>query len=194
MATTKKNRSRRKATSHHTKRRATRKNTGHRRRGTTRRNPGLSDLTGLAQTAVFTIAGAVGSKYLTQAVLQDSNKGPMGYLGNLVAAFALSWGVNMFMKNKAMASSILAGGIVQVVLRLIADYTPFGQYTATLGLGDYQCSGLGNYTAQNSPLPYRMVDGLNAAQIQNYQQYGNPIGGGMGCYGYGDQLYGFAAA
>lgn len=193
MAKTRTNKARRKATSHRSKRRATRKNTGHRRRGT-RRNPGMADLAGLASQAIFTIAGAVGSKYLTQAVLQSSNTGAMGYFGNLVSAFALSWGASMFPPLKAHAKTILAGGIVQLVLRLINDYTPFGQYTANLGMGDYQCAGLGVYTKQNAPLPYRMVDGLNSAQIANYQNY-NMSGNGMGCYGYGSEaLYGFAAA
>lgn len=190
VAKTKRNKGRRRASSHTTKRRTTRKNTGHRRRNT-RRNPGLADITGIAQTAVFTIAGAVGSKYLTQAVLQDSNVGAMGYFGNAVAAFALSWGVNAFLKNRAMAGAILAGGAVQIVLRLIADFTPFGQYTKDIGMGDWQCAGMGVYTKQNAPLPYRMVDGLNSAQIANYQNYGS----GMGCYGYGSSdLYGWANA
>lgn len=191
VANTKRNKSRRRATSHSTKRRASRKNTGHRRRNT-RRNPGFADITGIAQTAVFTIAGAVGSKYLTQAVLQDSNTGVMGYFGNAVAAFALSWGVNAFLKNRAMAGAILAGGAVQIVLRLIADFTPFGAYTKDIGMGDWQCAGMGVYTKQNAPLPYRMVDGLNSAQIANYQNYGGA--GGMGCYGYAGDLYGWANA
>lgn len=195
VANTKRNRGRRRASSHTTRRRrTTRKNTGHRRR-TYRRNPGLGDLTGLAQTALFTVAGAVGTKYLTQAVLQSSNTGAMGYFGNAVAAFALSWGINMFTKNKAMAHAVLAGGFVQIVLRLITDYTPFGQYTANIGMGDWQCAGMGVYTKQNAPLPYRMVDGLHSAQIANYQNYNTSGTNGMGCYGYGsDALYGFAAA
>lgn len=184
MATTKKNRSR-KAKSNASHRRSTKKNTGHHRRGT-KRNPSMGDLTGLATSAVFTIAGAVGTKYLTQMVLTSSNTGVMGYLGNLVSAFLLSWGVKAFMKNDRAAAAVLSGGIVQVVLRLINDYTPFGAYTANLGMGDYSASGIGNYMPQNFVTPQRLTDGLNSAQLQTY-------GGGMaGCsdlYSFNNGLY-----
>lgn len=150
---TKKNRSRK---AYHTKRRRTKANTG-RRRHVTRRNPGMGDVAGLATSAVFTIAGAVGTKYLTQMVLTSSNTGVMGYLGNLVSAFLLSWGVKAFMKNDRAAAAVLSGGIVQVVLRLIADYTPFGQYTANLGMGDY--------LAQNWTVPQRIAYQTHSAQL-----------------------------
>jgi hypothetical protein len=154
MAATKANpRSKKKASSHH--RRATKKNTGHRRR--THRNPSMGDLTGLVTSAVFTVAGAVGSKYITQMVLTTSNTGIMGYLGNIVSAFLLSWGVKAFMKNDRAAGAVLAGGFVQVVLRLIADYTPFGQYTSNLGMGDY--------LAQSFLVPQRIAYSPHSAQL-----------------------------
>lgn len=106
-------------------------------RRSSRRNISMGGIPGLVTNAVFVIAGAVGSKYATQMILNDKNTGVMGYIGNLVAAFGLSWAVKAFMKNEKAASAVLAGGIVQVVLRLIADYTPFGQYTKNLGMGDY---------------------------------------------------------
>lgn len=150
----------------------------HRRR--TKHNPSMGDLTGLVSSAVFTIAGAVGSKYLTQFALQANNTGVMGYVGNLVAAFALSYGVKAFMKNDKAAASVLAGGIVQVVLRLITDYTPFGQYTANLGMGDYM--------AQDFRVPQRMADGMHSALITTAPTLGMQTMAGMsGC---GGSLYG----
>ena len=176
--TTKKNRSR-KSKANSGPRRASRKNTGHRRRGT-RRNPSMGGLTDLATSSVFIIAGAVGSKYLTQTVLTTSNTGIMGYLGNLVSAFLLSWGVKAFMKNDKAAAAVLSGGIVQVVLRLIADYTPFGQYTANLGMGDYM--------VQDFRVPQRMANGMRSAVITTAPTLGMTTMGGMsGC---GDSLYG----
>ncbi len=163
VATTKRNRGRkahRKSYKRHTK-----ANTGRRR--STRRNPGMGDITGLATSAVFTIAGAVGTKYLTQMVLTTSNTGVMGYLGNLVSAFLLSWGVKAFMKNDRAAGAVLSGGIVQVVLRLIADYTPFGQYTANLGMGDY--------LAQNFTVPQRIAYSPHSAALMS------PSGGMGSC-------------
>jgi hypothetical protein len=133
---TKSNRSRKNARRHNVARRANKRNTGHHRRHN-RRNPSIGDVTGLVTSAVFTVAGAVGTQQVTQLVLQSNNTGIMGYLGNLVTAFVLSWGTRAFMKNDRAAAAVLAGGFVQIVLRLIADYTPFGSYTSTLGMGDY---------------------------------------------------------
>ena len=175
--TTKKNRRKSKANSG--RHRASRKNTGHRRRST-RRNPSMGGLTDLVTSSVFVIAGAVGSKYLTQTVLTTSNTGIMGYLGNLVSAFLLSWGVKAFMKNDKAAAAVLSGGVVQVVLRLIADYTPFGQYTANLGMGDYM--------VQDFRVPQRMANGMRSAVITTSPTMGMTTMGGMsGC---GDSLYG----
>ena len=170
--TTKRNKSRRKSSSH----RKHHRNVG-RRRNSARRNPGIGDLTGLVTSAVFTIAGAVGTKYATQAILQSNNTGVMGYVGNLIAAFALSWATKAFMKNTNAAAAVLSGGIVALVLRLIADYTPFGQYTANLGMGDY--------LVQNFTVPQRIAYRPHSAQLMS-------PGGGMGsCNGLytGSSLY-----
>jgi hypothetical protein len=183
--TTKKNKSNKAHRPRARKNTAHKVNSGHRRRNT-RRNPSMADITDLMTTAVFTIAGAVGTQQLTQMVLTTSNTGIMGYGGNLVAAFLLSWAVKAFMKNDKAAAAVLSGGMVEIVLRLIADYTPFGQYTANLGMGDY-LSGVGNYTKQNFLTPQRLVNGLKSAQLQTYN--GGGAAAGMGdCYG--SSLYG----
>ena len=166
---------RNKAVKRNTSHRKTKMNTTKRRHS--RRNPGVGDLTGLVSSAVFTIAGAVGTKYLTQAVLQSNNTGVMGYFGNLVGAFLLSWGVKSFMKNDKAAAAVLSGGIVQVVLRLIADYTPFGQYTSSLGMGDY--------LAQNFTTPQRIAYQTHSAALMP-----NTTNGMSGTlYGQGSGLY-----
>jgi hypothetical protein len=183
MATaTKRNKPKRRTSGHYHRKAKAQTNRGHRR---SKRNSAIADLPGLATTAVFTIAGAVGAKYLTQMVLTTSNTGVMGYIGNLVAAFILSYGTKAFMKNDKAASAVLAGGIVQVVLRLIADYTPFGSYTSSLGMGDY--------LAQIYSTPQHLQRAVNwphsaALTLQ-------PTMGGGGMSGYGgmgncNQLYG----
>lgn len=180
VAGTKKNTGR-KSSSHRSSRRNTKANTGrprHRRRNA----PSMGDLTGLVTSAVFTIAGAVGTKYITQMVLTTSNTGVMGYFGNLVSAFLLSWGVKAFMKNDRAAAAVLSGGIVQVVLRLIADYTPFGQYTANLGMGDY--------LAQNFTVPQRIAFQTHSAQLMPPTT--NGLGSCCGLYS-GSGLYANAA-
>ena len=108
--------------------------------------------------ALYIIAGAVGSKLGAQMVLGSKNTGVLGYGANLGAGALLAWGTKAVLKNAAAARAVFAGSVVQVVLRLIADYTPFGQYTAQLGMGDY--------LASNWVTPQRYVDGLHSAQVQ----------------------------
>lgn len=174
---------------------------GHRRRSYPRRryfrqsNPrdGFGAMQ-LLTTAIFTIGGAVGSKYITQMVLSDKNVGLMGYAGNAVVAFGLSLLVGKLMKNPSAGRAILAGGVVQIVLRAIADFTPWGKFTQTIGLGDYQVS--------NWVTPQRYTDALNSANVEipagwapTVVQSSAPPAGhrmaapGGGMSGYGSGLY-----
>lgn len=126
-----------------------------------RRNPGgagMGRISDIAINAVFVIAGALGSKLLTQMVLGSNNTGLIGYAGNAVAGGLLWFLVEKVMKNKNAANGIIAGTAVQIILRLINDYTPFGQYVSNLGMGDYQ--------AQAFVTPQVLVDPYTNAQIQ----------------------------
>ena len=108
--------------------------------------------------ALYIIAGAIGSKLGAQMVLGTSNTGFMGYGANLAAGGILAYAAKAVLKNDAAAKGIFAGAVVQVVLRLITDYTPFGQYASLQGVGDYMAS--------NWVTPQRYVDGLHNAQIE----------------------------
>jgi hypothetical protein len=185
VATTKKNLAR-KNKSGYRWRAASRKNTHHRRR--THRNPSMGDITGLVTTAVFTVAGAVGTQQLTQVVLQANNTGVMGYFGNLVAAFLLSWGVKAFMKNDRAAAAVLSGGFVEIVLRLIADYTPFGQFTSNLGMGDY----LAQWYNTPQQLKAGVQNWTHSAALATSPTFNLQAAGMSGCNGgglYGGSLY-----
>lgn len=130
------------------------KNPAHRRRP----NPGaMSGVGPLVTNAVFVIAGALGSKLAAQAVLGSNNVGLVGYAGNAAGGLVLWWAAEKILKNRAAASGILAGTVVQIVLRLINDYTPFGSYVAQLGMGDYQM--------QSFVTPQVLVDPYNSAEI-----------------------------
>jgi hypothetical protein len=132
-----------------------RRRTVHHRRG----NPGMTGgIGGLVTNAVFVIAGALGSKLLTQMVLGANNTGFVGYGGNAAAGAVLWFLADKVLKNRAAAHGILAGTAVQIVLRLINDYTPFGQYVANLGMGDYQ--------AQAFVTPQILRDPYNSAAIK----------------------------
>jgi hypothetical protein len=129
-----------------------------RRRRSYRRNPGLSSVSPFLKQAAFVIAGAVGSKMLTQAVLGGNNQGYVGYAANIGAGFVLGMGVNYFMKDKSAGNAVILGSVVQTLIRFLSDKTPYGARLAELGVGDYM--------AQNFLTPQRLVDGLNSAQIQ----------------------------
>jgi hypothetical protein len=137
-----------------------------------RYNPGtLSGIGPLVTNAVFVIIGALGSKLGAQAVLGSNNTGLVGYAGNAAAGAVLWFLAEKVMKNRSASSGILAGTAVQIVLRLINDYTPFGSYVASLGMGDYQM--------QSFVTPQVLVDPLNSAGIQIPSGWGAPATGLM---------------
>ena len=105
------------------------------------------------------VGGAVGSKMATQVVLGASNTSWMGYLGNLVATGLLGWGAHVAFKDKLISQMVIAGGIAQVIVRVIGDQTPYGSYLTGAGVGDYQASAF--------LTPQRMLDArINAALQQ----------------------------
>lgn len=144
----------------HHRRRSTMHRRSNRRHGGHRRNAGMftGGIGGILTNAVFVIAGALGSKLLTQMVLGTNNTGMIGYAGNAVAGFGLWFLAAKVLKNAEGAKGIISGTAVQLVLRLINDYTPFGQYVSQLGMGDYQ--------AQAFVTPQVLVDPYNSARIK----------------------------
>ena len=147
---------------------ATRRNRVHhrrRRRGSPglrhhryhRRNPGmLGDIGPMFTNAVFVIVGALGSKLGAQAVLGTNNVGIVGYGANAAAGGIMWFLAEKVMKNRAAANGIIAGTVVQILLRIINDYTPFGSYVANLGMGDYQMQSF--VTPQILVDPWRNAD------------------------------------
>jgi len=126
-----------------------------------KRNPprrSVGGIGGLATSALFVIVGAVGSRLGTQALLGARNAGFMGYLGNAGAGVGLSMLARWLMKSREASNAILLGTAVGIVLRVIADYTPLGEYARAAGLGDYQVS--------NFVTPQRYTDALNAAEVE----------------------------
>ena len=123
-----------------------------------RRNPMGINIGDLVQAGLWGTVGAVGSKLLTQVVLGASNTGAMGYLGNVVAGVALGLVADKGLKSKQAAFAIYVGTAIQLVIRAINDFTPYGQYAALSGVGDYQIS--------NFVTPQRYVDALHSAQIK----------------------------
>lgn len=157
---------------------------------------GGGGVTQLVTNAVFVIVGALGSKLGAQAVLGSNNTGIIGYVGNAAIGAALWLLTEKVMKNRAAASGVIAGTVVQILLRAINDFTPFGSYVQQLGMGDYQ--------VQSFVTPQVLVDPWNSAAIQIPNGWAPTMvapppaaaaaaGGGapgMGDYAYGNQLYG----
>ena len=73
----------------------------------------------------------------TQLILGASNTGMVGYAVNLVTTLLTAWVGAMFVRNRAFPAGILAGGVGSLMRRIISDYSLFGGYTASIGMGDY---------------------------------------------------------
>jgi len=136
----------------------------------THHNPGMGALGPLVTNAVFVIVGALGSKLGAQAVLGAKNVGLIGYAGNAAAGGILWFITEKVMKNRAASTGVIAGTIVQIVLRILNDYTPFGAYVAQLGMGDYQM--------QSFVTPQVLVDPMRNAEVSIPSGWGG--GGGAG--------------
>ena len=134
-----------------------------------RRNPGDSGIGAMFTNAVFVIVGALGSKLGAQAFLGTNNVGVVGYAGNAATGAVLWFLAEKVMKNRNAANGILAGTIVQIILRVINDYTPFGSYVANLGMGDYQM--------QSFVTPQVLVNPMQNANIQIPPGWGGGGGG-----------------
>lgn len=133
----------------------------HRRR---RHNPGGQSVTRLLTDGIWATVGAVGSKLLTQVVLGANNTGIFGYIGNIVAGGAIGFAAQSILKNKEAGYAVYIGTGVQLILRAISDFTPYGQYASLTGVGDYQVS--------NFVTPQRYVDALHGSMVEVPQGWG----------------------
>ena len=134
-------------------------NTKHYNSGKKRRNPGnLAGIGPMVVNALFVIVGALGSKLGAQAVLGSNNVGLMGYAANAGAGAVLWFLAEHVMHSHAAAAGVVAGTLVQIILRVINDYTPFGSYVSQLGMGDYQM--------QSFVTPQVLVDPMRNADIR----------------------------
>jgi len=136
------------------------------RRNAARGGAGMAQVT---QTMFLLVAGGVGffgSKAATQMVMAANNTGVTGYVGNAIATAALTVAASVLPPTRKWAPAVAAGGILQIIMRILTDYTPFGQVTSSLGIGDYQM--------QNFATPQRLVDPLNSAQIEIPAGWGAP--------------------
>lgn len=113
---------------------------------------------GYITNAVFVIVGALGSKLGAQLILGSNNVGWIGYGMNAIVGGVLWWVTETVMKNREASSGIVAGTIVEIILRIINDMTPFGSYVSGLGMGDYQM--------QSFVTPQVLVDPWNSAALQ----------------------------
>lgn len=162
---TKKTRKRKNTASH---RPASRARHAKRRNGSrTRHNPFGGNWGASITTALFVIAGAIGSKLGAQAVLGTSNTGPMGYAANLAIGGVGAYVIGGPMKNKKGAAEFFSGAVAEVFIRLINDFTPFGSYVSGLGIGDAGVAGLGMgmYKPSNFVTPQHYVDPFNSAMV-----------------------------
>jgi hypothetical protein len=136
------------------------------RRHHTRRhhNPAGYSWGGVFELGAGAVVGSALSSAGTQLVLGTSNTGMVGYAGNLISTLVLSWLGSMgpLRKFKGFGPGILAGGVGALIKRIISDYSLFGGYTASLGMGDYMVS---NWVA-----PQRLVSDFRSLTEANVGQ------------------------
>ena len=114
-----------------------------------RRNPQIAGFQAneLVKLAVGAAGGAIGTKYLTQLVLQDKNVGATGYAVSALAAIALGWAAAKF-AGREVATGVVAGGLSAVLLRIWQEQVSGSMPMS--GLGDSDMLGLygqGTYAA-----------------------------------------------
>jgi len=135
----------------------------HRNYGRRRRRNPIGGFSGseLLSLGLGAAGGAIGSRYLTQAVLGDKNTGAMGYGANIAAAIALAWAASKF-AGRDIAAGVAAGGISAVLMRLWSEkvsQTSPAAMSGYLGDIDFSGDGLGAYINSGFPLP--TVSGQN---------------------------------
>lgn len=144
-------------------RRRTRRANPARRHARRRSNPAGFRMSELLVLGAGAVAGASVPKIASQAVLGSKNTGAMGYVANLAGTGLLAWAADKFLpRQRAFAVGILAGGIGQVIGRIIADYTQFGSFVNQLGMGDYMAS---NFVAPQI-LPNALESAMSSNGIQ----------------------------
>lgn len=119
------------------------------------------------QGVLFLVGGGVGffgSKALAQMVLTTNNTGVTGYFGNAAATAAIAIVAHMLPPTRKFSPAIIAGGVLQILFRILSDNTQIGQVLSNAGMGDYQM--------QNFVTPQRLVDPLGSAQIEIPQGWG----------------------
>jgi len=127
------------------------------RRHHSHRNPGIAGFSSkeLLNLTLGAAAGVVGSKYLTQMVLQNNNSGATGYIGTAVIVLGLGWAANKFV-GKDAATGVVAGGLGALALRIFQDNVS-GTSASMSGLGDPDMAslgiGVGDYRAGTLPMP-----------------------------------------
>lgn len=142
--------------------------TKHRRRRNPSRTAGLSSM---IAKAGWTVGGLVGARALTQLAFNlakqpGANTGVIGYVGNVVAAFALGAVASKF-RGREAGQAVTIGGLAGVVARAVAEFSPIGGFVKAQlsGMGD-----LGIYLPGQFGPPWVPVDSqtiAGAVQMQN---------------------------
>jgi len=129
-------------------------------------NPAGYGWGGVFELGAGAVVGSTLSSAGTQMVLGTSNTGMVGYAGNLISTLVLSWLGSMgpLRKFKGFAPGILAGGIGGLIKRIISDYSLFGGYTASLGMGDYMVANW--VTPQRLTADFRSLTDATVGQGQ----------------------------
>jgi hypothetical protein len=123
----------------------------------------------MIKKSLYVIAGAVGVRSLTQMLLKDKNTGVMGYAANAIGSLVVGWAAGKATKSQDVAAMVTLGGMVGLVLRILQDVTPIGQYVnlQLSGLGRVGDYGMGAIVPTTFFVPlYHAPGGDNIANTQ----------------------------
>ena len=158
----------------YSKKSAARKNTGTRRsmkkrvsrHSSRRKNPAGISIREMAYGGAGVLGGFFGSAGLTQLFLGSSNTGVTGYAVTAGIAIGLTILTHMvFPRERALTFGVGAGGVANLMRRIVMDKTPFGSYLSSTGMGDYMVANWG---------PPRLPDAMHSAMAE---PAGTPWGG-----------------
>ncbi len=124
-----------------------------RRRG--QRNPSIGGFSAneLIKLGLGAAGGTLGTKYVTQLILQDKNNGIMGYGVMGIVAVGLGWLSAKFL-GADVAKGVVAGGVGAIAIRIFQENVSGSTPAAMSGLGDPDfAGGLGEYTTGTYPVP-----------------------------------------
>jgi hypothetical protein len=146
-----------------------------------RRNPfsiGGNGPRQIGELALGAFGGAIATRALTEKVLGAHNKGPKGYLGNIVVALGLGWAGNRFV-SPLVGAGLLAGGGGTIVQRFwdehVAKLVPAAALAITGGESAGEHMGDLSYSETGAAALNGYYEATYHNTLELGERYGAPV-------------------